>query len=64
MSKKKDDKRIIFVSETEMPPVAMSLGSMLYNKTGAWRNIKPVIKNHKHHDAKDSYQPAHQALTD
>ncbi|MDH7493007.1 MAG: 4Fe-4S binding protein [Candidatus Saccharicenans sp.] len=43
MSKKKEAKRIVFNSEKEMPASPMSLGSMLYNKTGAWRNIKPVI---------------------
>ncbi|MCX8159802.1 MAG: 4Fe-4S binding protein [Candidatus Saccharicenans sp.] len=43
MSKKKEAKKIVFESEKEMPAVPMSLGSMLYNKTGAWRNIKPVI---------------------
>jgi 2-oxoisovalerate ferredoxin oxidoreductase delta subunit len=43
MPKKKDAKKIIFQSEKEMPMMPMSLGSMLYNKTGAWRNIRPVV---------------------
>jgi 2-oxoisovalerate ferredoxin oxidoreductase delta subunit len=43
MTKKKDAKKIIFQSEKDMPMMPMSLGSMLYNKTGAWRNIRPVI---------------------
>ncbi len=33
---------IVFKSEKEMPPMAMSLGTTLYNKTGSWRNIRPV----------------------
>jgi 2-oxoisovalerate ferredoxin oxidoreductase delta subunit len=43
MTKKKDAKKIIFQSEKDMPMMPMSLGSMLYNKTGAWRNIRPVV---------------------
>jgi len=43
MAKKKDAKKIIFQSEKDMPMMPMSLGSMLYNKTGAWRNIRPVV---------------------
>lgn len=27
----------------DMPPMAMSLGRMWYNKTGSWRNVRPVI---------------------
>jgi 2-oxoacid:acceptor oxidoreductase delta subunit (pyruvate/2-ketoisovalerate family) len=33
---------IVFESESEMPDVAMSLGTTLYNKTGAWRYLRPV----------------------
>ena len=44
MTKKKEGKKIVFRSEKEMPMMAMSLGSMLYNKTGSWRNIRPEIK--------------------
>ncbi len=43
MIRKKEAKKIIFQSEREMPMMPMSLGSMLYNKTGAWRNIRPVV---------------------
>lgn len=43
-SKKKEVKKIVFQSEKEMPVMPMSLGSMLYNKTGAWRNIRPEIR--------------------
>jgi 2-oxoisovalerate ferredoxin oxidoreductase delta subunit len=43
MIRKKKAKKIIFQSEKEMPMMPMSLGSMLYNKTGAWRNIRPVV---------------------
>jgi 2-oxoacid:acceptor oxidoreductase delta subunit (pyruvate/2-ketoisovalerate family) len=27
----------------DMPPMAASLGKMLYNLTGSWRNIRPVV---------------------
>ena len=37
------DSKIHFDSLEEMPLPAMSLGSMLSNKTGSWRNMKPVI---------------------
>ena len=47
MPKKKDVKKIVFTSEKEMPITAMSLGSMLYNKTGAWRNIRPEVDRSK-----------------
>ena len=43
MKKKKEANKIIFQSEKEVPLMPMSMGSMLYNKTGAWRNIRPVI---------------------
>ena len=43
MPKKKDAKKIVFQSAEEMPTMPMSLGSMLYNKTGSWRNIRPVV---------------------
>jgi 2-oxoisovalerate ferredoxin oxidoreductase delta subunit len=44
MSIKKDTKKIVFQSEKDMPTMPMSLGSMLWNKTGSWRNIRPEIK--------------------
>ena len=36
---------IVFQSEAEMPDVAMSLGTTLYNKTGSWRYLRPVYRN-------------------
>lgn len=41
--KRKKAEKIIFKSEKEMPITPMSLGSMAFNLTGAWRNIRPVI---------------------
>jgi len=38
-----EEKEIRFKSVKDMPPMAMSLGTMRINKTGTWRNIKPVI---------------------
>jgi len=32
---------IVFGSEADMPEVAMSLGTTLYNKTGSWRYLRP-----------------------
>ena len=43
MKKKKKAEKIVFQSEKEVPMMPMSVGSMLFNKTGAWRNIRPVI---------------------
>ena len=31
----------------DMPPMAMSLGRMSWNKTGSWRNVTPVIDYEK-----------------
>jgi 2-oxoisovalerate ferredoxin oxidoreductase delta subunit len=47
MKKQKPTEKITFKSEKEMPMMAMSQGSQLYNKTGAWRNIKPVVDKEK-----------------
>ena len=44
MPKKRDTQKITFASAEEMPTMPMSLGSMLWNKTGSWRNIRPEIK--------------------
>lgn len=41
--KKKNDKEIVFKSEKEFPLMPMSIGCMLWNKTGSWRNIRPVL---------------------
>jgi len=35
-------KVIIFKSEAEMPTMAASLASTLYNKTGSWRYMRPL----------------------
>ncbi len=35
--------KITFESAKDVPLVPMSLGTMLFNKTGAWRNIRPVV---------------------
>jgi len=43
MKKKKETQKIVFKTEKDFPLMPMSVGSMLYNKTGAWRNIRPVI---------------------
>jgi len=40
----KNAKKVVFNSEREMPTMIISVGSQTYNKTGAWRNIKPVIE--------------------
>lgn len=44
MPRKKDAKKIVFQSADEMPMMPMSIGSMVYNKTGSWRNIRPEIR--------------------
>ena len=44
MPKTKDAKKIVFNSVDDVPMMPMSLGSMLHNKTGTWRNIRPEIK--------------------
>jgi 2-oxoisovalerate ferredoxin oxidoreductase delta subunit len=41
--KKKRDQTIVFESEKDVPLMPMSVSSMLWNKTGGWRNIRPVI---------------------
>jgi 2-oxoacid:acceptor oxidoreductase delta subunit (pyruvate/2-ketoisovalerate family) len=40
---KKSKKIIIYKKEKELPPSAISFYSMEYNKTGNWRNFKPII---------------------
>ncbi len=40
---KKDGDNIIFEKAGDLPPMAMSLGTTRYNKTGTWRNEKPVV---------------------
>lgn len=41
------NKKIVFTKESELPEVAVTQGSMLFNKTASWRNIKPVINYEK-----------------
>ena len=47
MPKKRDAKKIVYESEKDMPTMPMSQGSMLWNKTGKWRNIRPEINLEK-----------------
>ena len=42
MSKEK----IVYKSAKDIPLNAMSVDLMLFNKTGAWRNVRPVIHRH------------------
>lgn len=39
------DEKITFASERDMPPLAVSLGTMLVNKTGTWRYMRPVYED-------------------
>jgi len=38
-----EEKRIVFEKAGDLPPMAMSLGLMSVNKTGNWRNERPII---------------------
>ncbi|MCR4405130.1 MAG: NAD(P)-binding protein [Candidatus Acetothermia bacterium] len=38
------DRVVAFASEREMPPLAVSLGTSLANKTGSWRYLRPVYE--------------------
>ncbi|MFQ6101974.1 MAG: NAD(P)-binding protein [Anaerolineae bacterium] len=42
---KEEAKVITFKSQAEMPPMPASLGTTLYNETGAWRYLRPVYVN-------------------
>jgi len=35
-------KKIVFRTEADLPPLAVSLGSMFWNKTGSWKYVKPL----------------------
>jgi len=35
--------KIVYNRAKDIPLNAMSVDTMLFNKTGAWRNVKPVI---------------------
>jgi len=37
--------KVIFRSEADMPPLPMSVGTTLYNKTGSWRYVRPIYRN-------------------
>jgi len=37
-------KPVVFKSVDEMPEVPVSVANTLYNRTGSWRNLKPVIR--------------------
>ncbi len=39
-----EPKRIIFEHEREMPPMVVSLGTVLFNKTGTWRYLRPIYE--------------------
>jgi len=47
MTKKKSQEKINLASVSDFPMMPMSLGTMHYNRTGSWRNIKPVIELEK-----------------
>jgi len=36
---------IVFQSQADMPPLTMSLGTTLYNKTGSWRYMRPLYRD-------------------
>ncbi len=38
---------IKFRSIEDLPPMTISIGSMLVNKTGGWRTVRPVIDTEK-----------------
>ncbi len=40
---KKSYKIIIYKKEKDLPSSAISFSSMEYNKTGSWRNFRPII---------------------
>jgi len=38
-----NDKTVRITGAKDMPPMPAALGSMRQNKTGSWRNVRPVI---------------------
>ncbi len=44
MKPKKEVIKVVFRSVEDYPTMPMSMGNMLWNKTGSWRNIRPEIK--------------------
>ncbi len=47
MTKKDDQKPIVFEGASDMPPMSASQGSMSVNKTASWRSIRPIIHEEK-----------------
>ncbi len=43
--KRLPDGRIVFESPSEVPPVALSLGTTAWNRTGDWRSREPVFRD-------------------
>ncbi len=39
--------KIYWKDEKELPPMAVSLGTMRWNKTASWRTMRPVINYEK-----------------
>lgn len=44
---KKEGRRIIFETREELPLTAMSLEGTDWNKTGSWKYLEPLYRNHK-----------------
>lgn len=44
---KKEGDKIIFENAGDLPDMAKSLGTTRYNKTGTWRNERPVVDKEK-----------------
>ena len=41
------DDEIKFKNVDDLPPMTVSFGLMMVNKTGGWRSLRPVIDNEK-----------------
>ncbi len=41
----KEKERITFKGLKDIPPLAISMGTMLWNKTGTWRYLKPIYSS-------------------
>ncbi len=44
---KKDGDKIIFENAADLPDMAKSMGTTRFNKTGTWRNEKPIVDTDK-----------------
>ena len=42
-----EEKKIKFKGESDMPYIAVSLGTMRVNKTANWRAVKPILDEEK-----------------